>query len=49
MVVRGNLDYLVERAIEREEDGVITSTKHQSWQNMLAADEDEDGCAICHL
>lgn len=48
---RGDLDYLVERAIAKEQDaGVITSTKHQTWQNMLAADDgDEEGCAICHL
>ena len=48
---RGDLDYLVARAIAREQEGgVIMSTKHQAWQNMLAFDdEDEEACTICHL
>ena len=47
---RGSLDHLVERAIAREqEQGVITSTKHQTWQNMLAADDEDEGCSICHI
>ena len=49
---RGNLDYLVERALAREkEEGVIASTNQQSWQAILAMqdDDDEEGCAICHL
>jgi hypothetical protein len=47
---RGSLETLVERAIARErEAGVITSTKHQTWQNMLAADDDDESCTICSL
>jgi len=47
---RGELDYLVERAIVREkEEGVIASTAHTTWQNLLAADDDDESCAICHL
>ena len=48
---RGDLDYLVARAIAKEQEGgVIMSTKHQAWQNMLAFDdEDEEACTICHL
>ena len=47
---RGDLDHLVARAIAREqEEGVITSTKHQTWQNMLAADDEDESCTICHL
>lgn len=47
---RGDLDYLVERAIVREkEEGVIASTAHTTWQNLLAADDDDESCAICHL
>ena len=47
---RGDLDYLVERAIVREkEEGVIASTAHTTWQNLLAADDEDESCAICHL
>lgn len=47
---RGSLDQLVERAMVREQEaGVITSTKHQTWQNILAADDDDESCAICSL
>lgn len=47
---RGSLETLVERAIAREQEaGVITSTKHQTWQNMLVADDDDESCTICSL